>query len=104
MTNTIDNIWVADSSCFLVHKETKFIMGDSLYLGNEDSIDNYEDQEYTEESYKKFYHDLMRKAPNETDDEYAEYLNTLNTADEIQYVNFEMHEDIEEMHFDPSTF
>ena len=53
-----DNRYTASDGCFIVRKTDGFIMGESIDLGTADSIDNYEDQPYTEESYKEFYNNL----------------------------------------------
>lgn len=50
-----DNIYKADEGCFIIRKSDNFIMGESIDLGSSDSIDNYADAPYTEESYKEFY-------------------------------------------------
>lgn len=44
----------AEEGCFIVRKADGFIMGESIDLGSADSIDNYEDKEYTKEEYKEF--------------------------------------------------
>lgn len=49
------NIYKAEKGCFIVRKVDGFIMGESIDLGSADSIDNYEDKAYTEESYREFY-------------------------------------------------
>ena len=48
------NIYEADASCFIVRKSDGFVMGESIDLGSADSIDNYEDREYTQEEYDAF--------------------------------------------------
>ena len=48
-------IYTADEGNFIVRKADKFIMGEEIDLGSVDNIDNYEEQPYTEESYKTFY-------------------------------------------------
>lgn len=54
--NTTDNQhYQADKGCFIVRKEDQEIMGEAIDLGSADSIDNYEDQPFTEESYREFY-------------------------------------------------
>lgn len=45
----------AEEGCFIVRKADGFIMGEDIDLGSADSIDNYEDKEYTEEEYNEFY-------------------------------------------------
>lgn len=62
--NTTDNVFYqAEKGCFIVRKTDNFIMGEDIYLGSADSIDNYEDQAYTEESYKQFYESLGMEVP-----------------------------------------
>ncbi|MBP5687804.1 MAG: hypothetical protein J6X22_04080 [Muribaculaceae bacterium] len=54
--NTIDNQhYQAEKGCFVVRKSDQVIMGEAIDLGSEDSIENYEDQPYTDESYREFY-------------------------------------------------
>jgi hypothetical protein len=48
------SIYKAEEGCFIVRKADGFIMGESIDLGSADSIDNYEDKEYTEEEYNEF--------------------------------------------------
>lgn len=52
------NIYKADEGCFIIRKSDNFIMGEEIVLGSADSIDNYEDRAYTEESYRQFYERL----------------------------------------------
>ena len=47
--------YVAEEGNFIVRKADGFIMGENIDLGSADSIGNYEEQPYTEESYKEFY-------------------------------------------------
>ena len=53
-----ETIYQADEGCFIVRKADDFIMGESIDLGSADSLDNYEDRPFTEESYKEFYDSL----------------------------------------------
>lgn len=54
--NTTDNQhYQADKGCFIVRKNDQVIMGEAIDLGSADSIENYEDQPFTEESYREFY-------------------------------------------------
>ena len=55
ITNTI---YKADEGCFIVRTVDNFIMGEDIDLGSADSIDNYKDEPYTEESYKTFYESI----------------------------------------------
>jgi len=70
MTN-IENtsIYKAAEGCFIVRKADRFIMGESIDLGSADSIDNYEDEEYTEESYKEFCEKYGIKVPEKKEAE-----------------------------------
>jgi hypothetical protein len=45
----------AEEGNFIVRKADGFIMGEGICLGDADSIDNYKEEPYTEESYKEFY-------------------------------------------------
>lgn len=49
------NHYVAKDGNFIVRKKDNFIMGKDIYLGENDSIDNYTEKPYTEESYAEFY-------------------------------------------------
>ena len=53
-----EHLYEADSGCFIVRKEDNFIMGEAIDLGLTDSIDNYKDVPFTEDSYKKFYESI----------------------------------------------
>lgn len=48
----------ADNGKFIVRKTDRFIMGEAICLGDTDTIDNYTEVEYTEESYKEFYESI----------------------------------------------
>jgi len=63
MTKKDEFRYEAAEGCFIVRKNDGFIMGDRICLGSADSIDNYEDQPYTEESYKAFYDSIYPKRP-----------------------------------------
>lgn len=57
--NKIDEYrYRADEGKFIIRKVDDFIMGESICLGDADTIDNYEEAEYTEESYKEFYESI----------------------------------------------
>lgn len=45
----------AADGCFIVRKSDQVVMGEAIDLGSADSIDNYEDQPYTDDSYREFY-------------------------------------------------
>ena len=53
-----EHLYEADSGCFIVRKEDDFIMGEAIDLGLSDSIDNYKDVPFTEDSYKEFYESI----------------------------------------------
>ncbi len=55
MKTTDNQHYMADKGCFIVRKSDQVIMGEAIDLGSEDVIENYEDQPYTEESYREFY-------------------------------------------------
>lgn len=55
MLTTDNRIYAADEGCFIVRKSDQKIMGEAIDLGSDDNIENYEDQAYTEESYREFY-------------------------------------------------
>lgn len=63
MTNEYGRIWVADEGCFIVRKSDNWIMGDSIDLGTNDSIDNYEDRPYTAESRAEFFDSIGEEDP-----------------------------------------
>lgn len=49
------NIYKAEEGKLIVRKADDFIMGPDIDLGSADSIDNYEEREFTEEEIKEFY-------------------------------------------------
>ena len=63
MKQITDTIYRADEGCFIVRKVDNFIMGEDIDLGSTDSIDDYKDEPYTEESYKAFYESLNIEIP-----------------------------------------
>lgn len=65
MKQISEHLFEADSGCFIVRKEDNFIMGEAIDLGTADSIDNYTDSPYTEESYKEFYLSIGIEPPVE---------------------------------------
>ena len=64
MKQISERIYKADKGCFIVRIADNFIMGEDIDLGSADSIDNYKDVPYTEESYKEFYESLGIDIPN----------------------------------------
>lgn len=65
MKQISEHLFEADPGCFIVRKEDNFIMGEAIDLGTADSIDNYTDSPYTEESYKEFYLSIGMEPPVE---------------------------------------
>ena len=63
MKQISERIYEADAGCFIIRKADNFIMGESIDLGVSDSIDNYEDAPYTDESYKEFYQSIGVEVP-----------------------------------------
>lgn len=63
MKQLSNNFYKADEGCFIIRKSDNFIMGESIDLGSSDSIDNYTDTPYTEESYKEFYESIGMTIP-----------------------------------------
>lgn len=62
------SVYKADEGCFIVSKVDGSIMGEDIDLGSADSIDNYKDEPYTEESYKEFYESIGMEVPKKNDD------------------------------------
>ena len=58
-----EHFYKADDGCFIVRKEDDCIMGEGIDLGLTDSIDNYTDIPYTEESYREFYISIGQEIP-----------------------------------------
>ena len=63
MTQIDEYRYNANEGCFIVRKSDDFIMGESICLGDTDSIENYEDKEYTDESYEAFYKSIGMESP-----------------------------------------
>ena len=55
----------ADNGKFIVRKSDSFIMGEAICPGDVDTVDNYTEVEYTEESYKEFYESIGQPIPEE---------------------------------------
>ena len=49
------NIYTANEGCLIVRKKDGFLMGDCIDLGSADSIDNYEDREFSKEGLDAYY-------------------------------------------------
>lgn len=50
-----NNIYTAEEGKLIVRKADDFIMGDSIDLGSADSIDNYEERDFTQEEIDAFF-------------------------------------------------
>lgn len=59
------NIYTADEGKLIVRIADDFIMGDAIDLGSADSIDNYEEREFTDEEIKEFYKSVGVELNNE---------------------------------------
>lgn len=49
-----NNIYKAEDGKLIVRKADDFIMGDAIDLGSADSIDNYEEREFTQDEINEF--------------------------------------------------
>jgi len=56
-------MYKADDDRLIVRKLDGKVMGDGIYLGRDDSIDNYEEREFTEEERAAFWKSLGRPDP-----------------------------------------
>lgn len=52
------NIYTSEPGKLIVRVSDNFIMGDAIDLGSADSIENYEEQEFTEEEINAFWESL----------------------------------------------
>ena len=50
----IGNKWKADKGNFFVRRSDNKVMGDTMFLGNNDSIDNYFEKAFTNEEREEF--------------------------------------------------
>lgn len=55
--------YYAEKGNFIVRKADGFIMGEDICLGSADSIENYKEEPYTEESYRAFYESIGMEVP-----------------------------------------
>ena len=60
------NIYRADAGKLIVRKSDGFVMGDAIDLGVADSIDNYEEREFSEEEIAVFWK-LVGEEPPESE-------------------------------------
>lgn len=63
------NLYEADDGKMLVRKSDGKIMGDGVDLGVDDSIDNYEEREFTEEERAAFWESIGMDDPKKSRDE-----------------------------------
>lgn len=49
------NLYIAEASNLFIRKSDSYIMGDALLLCNTDSIDNYEEKEFSKEELNVFF-------------------------------------------------
>lgn len=56
-------MYKADDGRLIVRKSDGKVMGDGVYLGRNDSIDNYEEREFTEEERAAFWKSIGRTDP-----------------------------------------
>lgn len=57
------SLYKADDGKMLVRKSDGKIMGDGVSLGRNDSIDNYEEREFTDEERAAFWKSIGRPDP-----------------------------------------
>ena len=50
-----NNIYTAEEGKMIVRKSGNFVMGPGIDLGTADSIDNYEEREFSKEEIDAFY-------------------------------------------------
>ena len=63
------SLYEADDGKMLVRKSDGQIMGDGIDLGVDDSIDNYEEREFTEEERAAFWESIGMDDPKKPRDE-----------------------------------
>jgi hypothetical protein len=59
-----NNLYSAEEGKLIVRKSDDFIMGDAIDLGSADSIENYEERDFTQEEIDAFYESLGIENPN----------------------------------------
>lgn len=59
------NLYEADEGKMIVRKADGFVMGDGIDLGVNDSIDNYEEREFTDEERAEFWESIGMDDPKE---------------------------------------
>lgn len=73
------SIYVANDGCLIVRKSDSFLMGDRIDLGSADSIENYEDREYSKEELDAYYTSIR---PEYREQEDSEFINPLDIVRE----------------------
>ena len=63
-----NNLFMAGEGKLIVRKADNFIMGDCIDLGSADSIDNYEEREFTEQEINDFYKSIGMDNPHAVQD------------------------------------
>lgn len=76
------NIYIAEEGNFIVRISDEFIMGEDIDLGTNDSIDNYREQPYTEESYNAFYESIGSNKRFKQEESSLKKFNLLSTNEE----------------------
>ena len=66
------NIYTAEEGKLIVRKSDDFIMGPDIDLGSADTIDNYEERDFSEEEIKEFYNKYINNLNYETNREIKE--------------------------------
>lgn len=69
------NIYTAEKGKLIVRIADNYIMGDAIDLGSADSIENYEERDFTEEEMRSFWESLGMG-------EYYENMNKTNETEE----------------------
>ena len=62
------NKYYAEEGCLIVRKSDDFIMGDGICLGTQDTIDNYEEREFTKEEIEEFFRSIGMNTIEEEED------------------------------------
>ena len=57
------NLYIAEEGKLIVRKADDFIMGDAIDLGSADSINNYEERDFTKEEIDAFYESVGMENP-----------------------------------------
>ena len=60
-----NNMYYAADSKLIVRKKDNFVMGDAICLGSADSIENYEERDFTEEKINAFNKKYGVKLPSD---------------------------------------